>query len=65
MSEGVQLQILGILQVEEIECHDRYLGLPSVVGASKKAAFASIKDNIWRRIQGLTIRSFQVLVRKF
>lgn len=38
--------------MEEIACHDKYLGFPSVVGRSKKEAFASIRNVIWQRIQG-------------
>ena len=30
----------------------RYLGLPSLIGRSKRATFSYIKDTIWKRIQG-------------
>jgi hypothetical protein len=31
---------------------EKYLGLPVRVGKSKSAAFAYLKDRIWKRIQG-------------
>ena len=30
----------------------KYLGLPSLIGRSKRATFSYIKDTIWKRIQG-------------
>ena len=30
----------------------RYLGLPSLIGRSKRVTFSYIKDIIWKRIQG-------------
>ena len=30
----------------------RYLGLPSLIGRSKRTTFNYIKDTIWKRIQG-------------
>uniref|UniRef100_A0A2N9FYX5 Reverse transcriptase domain-containing protein n=1 Tax=Fagus sylvatica TaxID=28930 RepID=A0A2N9FYX5_FAGSY len=42
---GVMRQLIkNLFQVPEIKCHDKYLGLPSFVGRSKKEA--------WRRIFG-------------
>ena len=31
---------------------EKYLGLPPIMGRSKKRAFNDIKDRIWRRLQG-------------
>ena len=31
---------------------DKYLGLPAILGHSKKWAFSEIKERIWRRLQG-------------
>uniref|UniRef100_A0A2N9ISR7 Reverse transcriptase zinc-binding domain-containing protein n=1 Tax=Fagus sylvatica TaxID=28930 RepID=A0A2N9ISR7_FAGSY len=44
--------IKDLFQVPEIKCHDKYLGLPSFVGRSKKEAFGGLKDRVWRRIFG-------------
>ena len=32
--------------------HDRYLGLPVLVGKSKKDTFAHIKDRLWKKLNG-------------
>lgn len=38
--------------------HDtKYLGLPSLVGWSKKKGFGFIKDKVWKRIQGWRAKS--------
>jgi hypothetical protein len=31
---------------------EKYLGLPPLIGRSKKQAFFEIKDRIWRKLQG-------------
>ncbi|XP_021748562.1 uncharacterized protein LOC110714363 [Chenopodium quinoa] len=35
-----------------VENHEKYLGFPTVIGRSKKAVFAYIKDRIWKKLQG-------------
>lgn len=47
-----RLQILSILQMQQIEKHDKYMGLFSVVGQSRREAFTSLKDRVWQQIQG-------------
>ncbi|KAL0442158.1 UNVERIFIED_CONTAM: hypothetical protein Sradi_0154700 [Sesamum radiatum] len=42
ISEG-----LGIRQAEK---HEKYLGLPSVVGRSRKAIFSSLRVKVWKKI---------------
>ncbi|KAL0433127.1 UNVERIFIED_CONTAM: hypothetical protein Slati_2647000 [Sesamum latifolium] len=42
ISEG-----LGIRQAEK---HEKYLGLPSVVGRSRKEGFSSLRDKVWKKI---------------
>ncbi|KAK6119621.1 hypothetical protein DH2020_046644 [Rehmannia glutinosa] len=44
--------ISSILGISQVEGHNKYLGLPSIVGGNKRELFASIKDRIWQRIQG-------------
>lgn len=41
--------IRAILDMVEVEWHDKYLGLPTLIGRSKKVCFASIKDKIWKK----------------
>jgi hypothetical protein len=43
------LQLLGVLAVKEYE---KYLGLPSFVGQSRRESFTQIKESIWQRLQG-------------
>ncbi|KAL0461166.1 UNVERIFIED_CONTAM: hypothetical protein Slati_0004200 [Sesamum latifolium] len=47
----VQTELALIIGVPKMAKHDKYLGLPSVVGKSKQAAFDSIRDRIWRKLQ--------------
>ncbi|KAK3231580.1 hypothetical protein Dsin_003461 [Dipteronia sinensis] len=35
-----------------VECHDRYLGLPSFAGKNKRKLFASIRGRVWDRVRG-------------
>ncbi|KAJ8768947.1 hypothetical protein K2173_023942 [Erythroxylum novogranatense] len=41
--------ILGVFSAME---NGKYLGLPSLVGKSKKAIFHYLKDRLWRRVNG-------------
>ena len=45
-------EIVDTLGVKEVEKHDKYLGLPTIIGKSKKAIFAALKERIWQKIQG-------------
>ncbi|KAK6136712.1 hypothetical protein DH2020_029540 [Rehmannia glutinosa] len=44
--------ILSILGMPQVTGHGKYLGLPSIVGKSKKEVFACIKDKVWYKLQG-------------
>jgi len=52
LSPQCKTQILQELNMREVENHDRYLGLPTHVGRSKKRAFIAIKERIGRRLAG-------------
>ena len=45
-------QLCSYLQVNETVDHGKYLGLPSMIGRSKKTIFSFVKDKAWQRIQG-------------
>ncbi|XP_021836344.2 uncharacterized protein [Spinacia oleracea] len=45
-------EIVTTLGVKEVERHEKYLGLPTIIGRSKKVIFASIKERIWKKLQG-------------
>ena len=51
-SSEVRQSITNFLGIRETAAHDKYLGLPTVIGCSKRAVFSSIKDRIWRKIHG-------------
>ncbi|KAL0444623.1 UNVERIFIED_CONTAM: putative mitochondrial protein [Sesamum latifolium] len=44
--------ISSILNVQVVDTFQKYLGLPTVVGRSKKKVFQSIRDRVWKRIFG-------------
>ncbi|KAL0283938.1 UNVERIFIED_CONTAM: hypothetical protein Sangu_2475900 [Sesamum angustifolium] len=41
-----------LLGLQREDQQERYLGLPSVVGRSKKGVFSYIRDRVWQRIKG-------------
>ncbi|KAL0448321.1 UNVERIFIED_CONTAM: putative mitochondrial protein [Sesamum latifolium] len=43
--------LVRILGVRVVERHTKYLGLPALVGRSKKAIFQNLKDRIWKCLQ--------------
>lgn len=47
-----QQEISNVLGVYTDLITSNYLGLPSLVGRSKKSVFKFLKDRVWRRIQG-------------
>ena len=51
-SEQSQEVIKNSLNVPAIQHYEKYLGLPSFIGRSKKASFTQIKERIWSRMQG-------------
>lgn len=40
------------LGVNEVDKHAKYLGLPTIIGRSKKSIFACLKEHIWKKRQG-------------
>ena len=50
VSQSKQLNITNILQVQAVLGTGKYLGLPFLIGRSKKATFNFIKDRIWKKI---------------
>ncbi|KAL5819721.1 hypothetical protein ACOSQ3_023664 [Xanthoceras sorbifolium] len=52
--------IATILGVRVVQCHERYLGLPSFMGKNKKNLFAHIKDRVWSRLHGWQGKLFSI-----
>ena len=50
--------IIACLGVSEAIGSGKYMGLPSMVGRSKKAIFSYLKDRIWKKCQAWSARSF-------
>lgn len=47
----VQEEIKNMLIVRNDLSNTKYLGLPSLVGRSKKRVFSFIKEKVWKRIR--------------
>ncbi|CAJ2643989.1 unnamed protein product [Trifolium pratense] len=56
VSDPVKNSISHILGVQQVLGTGRYLGLPSMVGRSRKATFRFIKDRIWKKINSWSSR---------
>ncbi|KAL5819961.1 hypothetical protein ACOSQ4_023803 [Xanthoceras sorbifolium] len=46
------ISLVATLGVRLVDCHEKYLGLPSFVCRNKRTLFANIKDRIWGLING-------------
>lgn len=44
--------IKSIWDVQSVQYHAKYLGLPSFVGRNKKNTFKDLKTRIWNKLQG-------------
>ncbi|KAK9683154.1 hypothetical protein RND81_10G119900 [Saponaria officinalis] len=44
--------IKNVLRVRQVDRHEKYLGIPTIIGRSKKAIFTSLKERIWKKTQG-------------
>jgi hypothetical protein len=49
---AVRSEILSMFGSSPASQFEKYLGLPPILGRSKKRAFNEIKDRIWKRLQG-------------
>jgi hypothetical protein len=56
ISRAAQYDLSKLMGVRQVLGTGTYLGLPSMVGRSKRATFAYIKDRIWRKINSWRIR---------
>ncbi|XP_057246803.1 uncharacterized protein LOC130589540 [Beta vulgaris subsp. vulgaris] len=45
-------EIRNLFGVKEVVKHDKYLGLPTLIGRSKKAVFSVLKERVWKKLQG-------------
>ncbi|KAI5338229.1 hypothetical protein L3X38_017500 [Prunus dulcis] len=52
MDRTDQDNLAAVLGVKRVDQHDVYLGLPTHVGRSRRQCFNSLKERIWKKIQG-------------
>ena len=45
-------ELTNILHMQQVDRHEKYLGIPSISGRSKKAIFDSLMDRIRKKLQG-------------
>ena len=48
---GIRDDILHCFGLAAAQAHDRYLGLPTMVGREKKKTFEIIKEKVWQKLQ--------------
>lgn len=52
VSEDMQKMLQMKLSFMAVKEHERYLGLPTFLGRSKKAIFQVLQDRVWKKIKG-------------
>ncbi|XP_021775172.1 uncharacterized protein LOC110739026 [Chenopodium quinoa] len=45
-------ELANLMGVKEVDVHDKYLGLPTVIGRSKRVLTKGIREKLWKRLQG-------------
>ncbi|KAL5544814.1 hypothetical protein UlMin_008598 [Ulmus minor] len=43
-------QMVALLGVPKVRCHEKYLGLPCFSGKNKQGLFSSIRDRVWNKL---------------
>ncbi|KAL5861935.1 hypothetical protein ACOSQ4_003231 [Xanthoceras sorbifolium] len=51
VSQNEQHLLAGVLGVSVVNCHTKYLGLPSFSGRGRSCLFSSLKERIWQRLK--------------
>ncbi|XP_021721052.1 uncharacterized protein LOC110688593 [Chenopodium quinoa] len=45
-------ELMSIPSMRQVDRHEKYLGIPTIVSRSRKAVFEALTDRIWKRLQG-------------
>ena len=52
VGEDRRREIQSIMGIREVHKHEKYLGLPTIIGRSKKAIFGQLKERVWSKVSG-------------
>ncbi|KAK4384030.1 hypothetical protein Sango_3098600, partial [Sesamum angolense] len=50
-SNYIRAELVNILGICEVDKHEKYFGLPALMGHSKRDIFQDMKDKVWKRLQ--------------
>ncbi|KAL0423479.1 UNVERIFIED_CONTAM: hypothetical protein Sradi_0882700 [Sesamum radiatum] len=50
-SNDIRVELVNILGVCVVAKHEKYLGLPALMGHPKRDIFQDMKDKVWKRLQ--------------
>lgn len=53
-------EIKSIFNMEVVSCHEKYLGLASIIFRNKRDVFEFLKDKVWQKVQGWKGKIFLV-----
>jgi hypothetical protein len=42
----------GWIQIKEVKCHSKYLGIPTLVGQSRQQVFNFVQNRVWKKFKG-------------
>ena len=48
----IRNEVADFLQVNQVDCHEKYLGLPTFADCCKKDLFLFIKNRVWDKLGG-------------
>ncbi|KAK3225818.1 hypothetical protein Dsin_005680 [Dipteronia sinensis] len=60
VDRAVGALLADVIGVNLVECHERYLGLPSFASRNKKKLFAFIMDRVWEKVKWWKNKLFNV-----
>ena len=64
VGNDISYNLVEALGVVKVNCHEKYLGLPSFAEHNKRGLFDSIRDRIWKRLNNWKSKFFSMDGRK-